>query len=86
MTCAEKIYREALEQLASEGNEKAKFALSLGVKFERPDSSGVAHRLTNASFYLSKALRANNVWSEATDRHIESAQVEVTAALASLKG
>lgn len=87
MPAAEDIYRATLEELAKEGNEKAKFALELAKKFatqpvERADIIG---SLQSAHDSLLRALEENNSeWTSQTDREIREAMSHIIDVIGSV--
>lgn len=84
---AEEIYRNALEQMAADGNEAAKMVLTLGAAARTNSGSSTAEdariraicdHLNNADRELAKALGHNDLkWTRATDNAIEDAREEL---------
>ena len=82
MKTNEQLFRETLQVLAAEGNEKAKLALSLASP--APLESAVT-LLTRAHQHLGEAIRANATdWTKKTDTCIVNAQQEILKAVSSL--
>lgn len=85
---AEEIYKNALRDLANEGNEKAKFALALGSRSNETSCEvrpNVINALQSANDSLLSALRVNgDQWSNHTDDLIESAQKHIIKAISFL--
>jgi hypothetical protein len=86
MASAEDIYRVTLQELAAEGNEKAKLALAMAQKIGGTDTtqlkSIVCRELRHANENLLSALDANDSsWTKRTDRRINDAQNNIMHAL-----
>lgn len=83
----EDLFRATLQELANEGNEKAKFALSLAsnsVDSSQAKSQATAE-LKRANSNLLDALSYNDSsWSRSTDRSIASAQTNILNAVSLL--
>lgn len=87
MPAAEDIYRAALEELALDGNEKAKFVLELAKKFatQPVERNVVIGNIQSAHDSLCRALEENNSeWTSQTDREIRDAMSYLVDALASV--
>lgn len=82
---AEEIYKSALRELASEGNEKAKFALALGLSTDETSTEvrpNIVTALKAANCALLDALRHNGIcWSRDTDNRIREAQKQLLNAI-----
>lgn len=85
---AEEIYKSALRELASGGNEKAKFALALARSTDETATEmrpNVVAALKAANGHLLEALRQNGIsWSRGTDRQVADAQKQILNAIAFL--
>ena len=83
---SEEIFRETLEAMAGEGNERAALALLLAGKAKPTGTSNANVHLKNAQVHLHNALRQNSsAWSGATDSHIFAAEKSITEALICIK-
>jgi len=87
MTSVEDIYRVTLEQLAEEGNEKARLALAMAKKL--PVSNGSQNAICElqvAERELNAAIDHNSTkWTSATDRAIGRAHQAITRAIIQIK-
>jgi leucyl aminopeptidase (aminopeptidase T) len=82
----EQFFRDTLQDLADNGSDKARFALSMSKNISSNDSyeRNIKARssLKLASSYLMQALSHNDIaWSRATDRTIKQAQLEIMEAV-----
>lgn len=90
MASLEEIYRATLIEIAEEGNEKAKLALSLGNQLGSSDDAKkaktfIVNELQEANDELNDALEANaDEWTRRTDRCIQNAQTSIMNALAKM--
>jgi CMP-N-acetylneuraminic acid synthetase len=83
----EQFFRAALQDLADEGNMKAKVVLSMAKHIVSNDdlvlTTQAASSLKLASSHLMNALSHNELsWTKSTDRSIASAQTEIINTLA----
>lgn len=83
MTNATDIMRAVLFDLAENGNEKAKFTLSIVDKMENANNAdAIRTQLRLANDNLSQAVQYNGVeWTSATDRAIERARAHLFKAI-----
>jgi hypothetical protein len=85
---AEQIFRTTLKELAADGNEKARLALTLCADVPPADPNVISDAkgmLQNAIIELQGALKANGLeWTSTTDKYIATATRMIVATIAKL--
>lgn len=78
----ETIFRVTLEELAKDGNEKAKLALELARQMPERATEKAVGLLKESQACLNEALRHNDYsWTGSTDTEIKKAQRRITDVL-----